>query len=206
MVVTAKVVDEFAYEDPDGNVWKVPAGAETNGASIPRFLWSIVGAPLSGNYVKSAVIHDHHCVVRERPWKDVHRAFFHGMLAGGEREDRAKLMYLGVYYRGPRWPQRAMERALRNCRSVTASDGTARKECSPGVTSTIAAKKSIPFPRASRAQLRNAPTARKVDDILSGLEGVEAVKDLSLDELEAMSDKAWGELRSARNETLSPLQ
>lgn len=36
----------------------VPIGFVTDGASIPKFLWSIVGSPWSGGYADGAVIHD----------------------------------------------------------------------------------------------------------------------------------------------------
>jgi len=34
------------------------AGAKTDGASIPRFFWRLVGPPLAGKYRKAAIIHD----------------------------------------------------------------------------------------------------------------------------------------------------
>lgn len=37
---------------------EVHAGFETDGASIPRALWSIVGSPWSGDWDKAAVLHD----------------------------------------------------------------------------------------------------------------------------------------------------
>lgn len=33
-------------------------GLITNGASIPRFLWSAFGSPLIGEYLKPAIVHD----------------------------------------------------------------------------------------------------------------------------------------------------
>ena len=35
-----------------------PQGMITDGASIPRFFWRIIGSPLSGKYRQAAVIHD----------------------------------------------------------------------------------------------------------------------------------------------------
>ena len=33
-------------------------GFKTDGASIPRFLWSLIGAPFNGDYTFAAIIHD----------------------------------------------------------------------------------------------------------------------------------------------------
>ncbi|MCP4410913.1 MAG: DUF1353 domain-containing protein [Gammaproteobacteria bacterium] len=38
--------------------YTAPKGMETDGASIPRFFWRLVGSPLSGKYRQAAVIHD----------------------------------------------------------------------------------------------------------------------------------------------------
>jgi len=35
-----------------------PAGMRTDGASIPRFFWRIIGPPMTGRYRQAAVIHD----------------------------------------------------------------------------------------------------------------------------------------------------
>ena len=36
----------------------VPYGFISDGASIPKFVWSIVGSPWTGRYVQAAVVHD----------------------------------------------------------------------------------------------------------------------------------------------------
>jgi len=35
-----------------------PAGTRTDGASIPRFFWRLIGPPMTGPYRKAAVVHD----------------------------------------------------------------------------------------------------------------------------------------------------
>ena len=39
-------------------VLTAPAGTRTDGASIPRFFWRIIGPPMTGRYRQAAVIHD----------------------------------------------------------------------------------------------------------------------------------------------------
>ncbi len=97
------LIEPFAYIDPNGTRWEAPARSVTDGASIPRFAWSIIGGPFEGKYRNAAVIHDVACVARNRPWRSVHRAFYFAMLAGGVTPVQAKVMYAAVYHFGPRW-------------------------------------------------------------------------------------------------------
>src|SRR4030095_842063 len=39
------LLSELRYTDPKGEVWVAPAGSVVDGASIPRYLWSIMGGP-----------------------------------------------------------------------------------------------------------------------------------------------------------------
>ena len=41
-----------------GDLYDVPAGFETDGASIPRFLWRVCGTPLDVPRVFAAIVHD----------------------------------------------------------------------------------------------------------------------------------------------------
>ena len=41
-----------------GEVYTVPAGFKTDGASIPRFLWRVCGTPLDVPRVYAALVHD----------------------------------------------------------------------------------------------------------------------------------------------------
>ena len=101
--VNMQVQNPFSYRDSHGVPWPVPAGAITDGASIPSPLWSILGAPYTGLYREAAIVHDYYCVARSRHWKAVHKVFLDGMLARGVNVYQAKLMYLAVYRFGPRW-------------------------------------------------------------------------------------------------------
>jgi hypothetical protein len=98
-----KLMESFAYVDPHGQRWNAPAGSVVNGASIPQFAWSIIGGPFEGKYRDASVIHDVACRSKDRPWQDVHEAFYTAMLASGVEALRAKVMYAAVYHFGPRW-------------------------------------------------------------------------------------------------------
>ena len=100
---TMKLLEDFSFIDCEGLTWLAPKGRSIDGASIPRFAWSIVGSPFSGRYRKASVIHDIACDDRVRPWESVHLAFYYAMRASKVALIKAKLMYAAVYHKGPRW-------------------------------------------------------------------------------------------------------
>ena len=56
---TYKILKEFTYKDV-----KVPVGYKTNGADVPRFLWSFF-PPNRSTYLPAVVIHDYLCSIGE---------------------------------------------------------------------------------------------------------------------------------------------
>jgi hypothetical protein len=98
-----KTVQDFGFLDADGRHWPVPPGTSVDGASIPKAVWSLLGRPWEGKYREASVVHDYHCTVRSVDWQSVHRMFYRAMLVSGVSERRAKLVYAGVYFAGPRW-------------------------------------------------------------------------------------------------------
>lgn len=90
----------------------VPKGFVFDGASIPRWLWSLVGSPQTGRYRDAAIIHDW-LYYRGRVWprdyrprKDADRVFYEAMRANGVGYERATLMYWAVRLFGPRFPNK----------------------------------------------------------------------------------------------------
>jgi len=100
---TVRLLNDYVFNDPEGRVWTTPKGYISDGASIPPALWSLTGGPFTGKFRNAAVIHDQYCDNRTRPWEQVHRVFYDAMIAGGVTENKAAVMYLGVYRFGPRW-------------------------------------------------------------------------------------------------------
>ena len=96
----------LSFVDPNGRRWTAPKGTTVNGASIPRPLWSIVGSPFTGDYLRASVIHDHYCVTTERSWRDTHLTFWYGCRADGLSKLYSDLLYAGVYRFGPRWSRK----------------------------------------------------------------------------------------------------
>lgn len=100
-----RLLARFSYIDPNGLEWEAPKGWIIDGASIPRFAWSVIGGPYDGRYRNASVIHDVACEQKAKPWEEVHETFYYAMLASGVERWRAKTMYAAVYHFGPRWPQ-----------------------------------------------------------------------------------------------------
>jgi hypothetical protein len=99
----AKLLAPLSYARPDGSEWPVPAGAWLDGASIPRIFWTLIGGPFEGRYRNASIVHDHYCITRSRPWRDVHRMLYEAMRCGGTSPAKAKIIYYAVYRFGPRW-------------------------------------------------------------------------------------------------------
>ena len=58
---------------PDDPIIVVPAGYESDGASVPRVFWSFF--PPSGQYTKAAILHDWLCDTRKIPSSTAHAIF-----------------------------------------------------------------------------------------------------------------------------------
>lgn len=98
-----KLLAPYSYIDKDYKVWTAPKGAITDGASIPKFFWSVIGGPFEGKYRGPSILHDWYCDRRTRPWKDVDRMFFRAMLTAGVNRLKAQIMYAAVLAYGPKW-------------------------------------------------------------------------------------------------------
>jgi len=95
---------DFGFMDTDGKLWLVPRGTTVDGASIPEALWSSLANLWEGKYRDAIVMHDYYCAVRDMDWRSVHRMFYRALVASGVPVSSAKLVYAGVYFAGPRWP------------------------------------------------------------------------------------------------------
>jgi hypothetical protein len=91
-----KVFTSVSFRDHDGTVYTIPDGFVSDGASIPKQAWSIVGGPLSGQYRRAAVLHDY---LLRRAVVDpdtAHAVFQRAMLADGCDPEQADLFYHAV--------------------------------------------------------------------------------------------------------------
>jgi hypothetical protein len=100
---TMTLLTELRYTDPHGEVWVAPIGSVVDGASIPRYLWTMMGGPFEGKYRNASVLHDVAYGQRKRPWQDCDRMFYNAMRCGGVNAVQAKTMYYALYRFGDHW-------------------------------------------------------------------------------------------------------
>lgn len=90
-----KFIGNLSFEN-DKYIVTIKKGLTTDGASIPRLFWTIIGCPLSGKYVGSALIHDglygSHALSKEE--SDI--LFLEMMAANKVGFIKRNLMYLAV--------------------------------------------------------------------------------------------------------------
>jgi hypothetical protein len=92
----------FSYTDSDGKTWQVPAGGIANGATIPRALWSQVGAPFVGKYRRASIVHDYFVGEGQNPdvtleeRKKADKMFYDACLTDKCSKTFARMLYLGV--------------------------------------------------------------------------------------------------------------
>ena len=100
---TMTLLTELRYTDPHGEVWVAPIGSVVDGASIPRYLWSVMGGPFEGKYRNASVLHDVAYGEHNRPWWDCDRMFYNAMRCSGVSVGEAKTMYYALYKFGRHW-------------------------------------------------------------------------------------------------------
>jgi hypothetical protein len=93
----------FTYIDRDGVHWDVPAGYQTDGATIPVFFHPIIGGPWTDSYTKAAVVHDFYIRRSTVNADAVHKMFYLALLAAGNSQRRAGDMFFAVKKFGPQW-------------------------------------------------------------------------------------------------------
>ena len=105
---TAKSIE---FIDARPNKWVAPSGTLTDGASIPKMFFKVIGTPQSKEFINAATLHDAYCGVgngslpqfHSDTWQNVHRMFYDALRVDGTSPKKAKIMYAAVYLAGPRW-------------------------------------------------------------------------------------------------------
>jgi len=94
-----ELIDDFIYQENDDKFIIVPKGFRTDGASIPRQFWSIVGNPFE-EYFESAVVHDY--LYRKKIGTKSHadKVFLQAMKDQGVNPIKRRIMYWAVKYFG----------------------------------------------------------------------------------------------------------
>lgn len=100
---TLRHLEYHAGSKESEEVYTVPEGFVTDGASIPRFLWGIIGHPL-GLYASAAVLHDYlyRTAIVDKARAD--SLLLEAMEVLGVGWLKRRTIYLGVaWFGGPAW-------------------------------------------------------------------------------------------------------
>ncbi len=95
----ARLIEPLRYLTSRGRVFIVPPEFETDFASIPRLLWSLVGSPAGGRYRRAAVLHDYLYAHGAALWlkrSEADAVFREAMLVSGVTPAKARIIYYGV--------------------------------------------------------------------------------------------------------------
>ncbi len=93
---TFKTLAELSYTTNKGIIHIVPINFITDGASIPKLFWSIIGSPFTGLYKKPSLIHDELYSSQKFKRKYADRVFYDGMKDKGVSFWKRKVMYFAV--------------------------------------------------------------------------------------------------------------
>ena len=77
-----------------------PKGFEWDGASVPGFLWPVIGSPFDPRFMAPALVHDRLYSTGELPRKKADKIFKKLLLANGVPDETAETMYSGVDWFG----------------------------------------------------------------------------------------------------------
>jgi hypothetical protein len=94
-----KLQDDFSYEN-DCIKATVKSGFTTDGASIPKVLWGIVGNPLEDDLLKPAIIHDGLYALMQLPRPTCDKLLKDMLLFNGVSKVRAYFIYYAVRLAG----------------------------------------------------------------------------------------------------------
>jgi hypothetical protein len=162
---------EFDYADPSNRLWKAPQGLITDGASIPKPFWSIIGGPFEGLFREAAIVHDAGCCAQTERWQDVHHMFYYAMRCSGVGLIQAKIMFYAVWAGGPRWTT-VQPQMPATCKGVLAVDPTVEKKIIEAMKtralSTLEAE-AVARPFVTQRQI----TAEDISRVIADLKGRE---------------------------------
>ena len=96
---TYKTLAELSYTTNKYITYTVPIGFVTDGASIPKLFWSLVGSPFTGLYRRAALIHDYLYAIQTTKRSYADKVFLECM----------KVLKVGW------WKRRIMYMAVRTC-------------------------------------------------------------------------------------------
>jgi hypothetical protein len=90
-----KLQDDFSYEDDYIQV-TIKSNFITDGASIPKLFWSIIGNPLENDLLKPAIIHDGLYTLMQKPRLECDKLLREMLLFNGTSKVKSYFIYYVV--------------------------------------------------------------------------------------------------------------
>jgi hypothetical protein len=98
-----KLQNDFSYEDDSIQV-TIKSNFITDGASIPKIFWSIVGNPLENDLLKPAIIHDGLYTLMQLKRLECDKLLKEMMLFNGTSKAKTYFIYYAVrFFGGSHW-------------------------------------------------------------------------------------------------------
>lgn len=91
-----KLTAPFEYHSKKYGIFKVPEFFISDGASIPKFAFSLIGGRWTGKYVEASIIHDYLYFTQTTKRSYADRVFLEGMKILGVGWLKRRVMYLAV--------------------------------------------------------------------------------------------------------------
>lgn len=102
-VPSIRAVEDFAFRQAKGKLWKVSRGEAFDGKGWPPLLCDLVGSPYEGSFRNSALVYESATQRRTERWDEAQRMFFEASVTEGVAPQDAKVMYLLLAIQGSRW-------------------------------------------------------------------------------------------------------
>ena len=99
-----KLIEPFSYyiDKKDGIIITVPKDFISDGASIPRIFWSLIGSPMTGKYIAAAFLHDFTYFIKTFSRKKSDLIFLNAMKILKVPKIKRKIIYYAVRV-GGKW-------------------------------------------------------------------------------------------------------
>jgi hypothetical protein len=102
-VPTMRLVEPFAFRQPDEKVWAVTGRHIIKGTGFPPLFRDHFGQPFTGGFRKSSIVYDYVTQKMMQPWDDAQHMFRDASIAEGVAQTEAKAMYMLLRAQGSRW-------------------------------------------------------------------------------------------------------
>ena len=89
------LIAPLVFVDTGGVIYTAPTGFRSDGASIPKPCWPLVGSPLQGRHVRSSILHDY-LYDAQFPRREADSVYYRAMRADGVDVVSARIIHATV--------------------------------------------------------------------------------------------------------------